>query len=86
MRNNSFGRGQYKALAQKEGENLREFARRVRGTGMLVYANMDAEQRDEQFRERFIEKMSNPELLEVLLRENNSKFGGQLIERLIWRL
>ena len=41
-----------------------------------MYANVDAEQRDEQFRlsERFVEGLSNSELLEVLLREDNRTF------------
>ena len=41
---------------------------------MFVYANVDAEQRDEQFRERFIEGLSNPEFFEVILREDNRTF------------
>ena len=41
---------------------------------MLVYANTNAEQRGEQFRERFIKGLSNPYLLEVLLREDNRTF------------
>ena len=59
---------------KKGDESLRDFARRVRNTGMLVYAKVDAEQRDELFRERFVESLSNPELLEVLLREDNRTF------------
>ena len=71
LRNDRRGRSEFEALAQKGDESLRDFARRVRNTGMLVYANVDAEQRDELFRERFVEGLSNPELLEVLLREDN---------------
>ena len=74
LRNDRFGRGEFEALAQKEGESLREFARRVRGTGTLVYANMDADQRDEQFTERFIEGLADSDLLKVLLRENTGTF------------
>ena len=78
LRNDRRGRSEFEALAQKEDESLRDFARRVRNTGMLVYANVDAEQRDEQFRERFIEGLSNPDLLEVLLREDNRTFRETL--------
>ena len=74
LRNDLRGRSEFEAVAQKEGESLRDFARRVRNTGMLVYANVVAEQRDEQLRERFIEGLSNPDLLEVLLREDNRTF------------
>ena len=41
---------------------------------MLVYHNVDAEKRDELFRERFREGLYNPELLDVLLRENTRSF------------
>ena len=49
---------------------------------MLVYANKNVEQRDEQFRERFIEGLSNPDLLEVLLREDNKTFR-ETVERAV---
>ena len=74
MRNDRFGRNEFEALTQKGGESLRDFARRVRSTGMLMYANTNAEQRDEQFRERFIEGLSNVEQTEALLREDNMAF------------
>ena len=74
MRNDRRGRSALEALTQKGSQSLRDFARRVRSTGMLVYAKKNAEQRDEQFRERFIEGLSNPDLLEVLLREDNRTF------------
>ena len=45
-------------------------------------AIINAEQRDEQFRERFIEGFSNPELLEVLLRKNNRTFR-ETVERAV---
>ena len=41
---------------------------------MLVYANVDAEHRDEQYRARFIEGLNNAELIGVLLREGNTTF------------
>ena len=47
---------------------------------MMTYANTNAEQRDEQFRERFIEGLSNPDQLEVLLREDNRIFR-ETVER-----
>ena len=61
-------------MAQKEFENLGDVARRVRSKGMLVYNNVDAEQRAEQFRERFIEDLHCPEILEVLFREDTRTF------------
>ena len=82
LRNDRRGRKEVEALTQKGGESLRDFARRVRGTGMLVYANKNAEQRDEQFRERFLEGLSNPDLLEVLLREDNRTFR-ETVERAV---
>ena len=74
LRNDRMGRSEFKALVQKEGESLRDFARRVRSVGTQVFANLNAEQRDEQFRERFIEGLFDPELLEVLLREDSRSF------------
>ena len=41
---------------------------------MLVYANVNGKKRDEQFRERFIEGLNNAELIEVLLREDDTTF------------
>ena len=82
LRNDRVGRSEFEALAQKSDESLRDFARRVRSTGRLVFANKNAEQRDEQFRERFIEGLSNPDLLEVLLREDNRTFR-ETVERAV---
>ena len=73
LRYDRMGR-RYKALVQKEGENLRDFARRVRSVGMQVFRTLEAEQWDEQFRERFIEGLSDPNLLEVMLREDTTSF------------
>ena len=67
LQNNQRGKSEFEALTQKGAESLRDFARKVRSTGMLVYANINAEQQDEQFGERFIEGLSNPDVLEVLL-------------------
>ena len=82
LRNDRRGRSEFEALTEKGNESLRDSARRVRSTGMLVYANKNAEQRDEQVRERFIEGLSNPDILEVLFREDNRTFKKQLRERL----
>ena len=68
------GRSEIEALAQKEGESLSDVARRVRSTGMLVYHNVDAEERDELFRESFLEGWYNPERLDVSLRKNTRTF------------
>ena len=43
LRNDRRGRSEFKALSQKGCESLRDFARRVRSTGMLVYANKNVE-------------------------------------------
>ena len=82
LRNDRFGRGEFEALAQKQGESLREIARRVRGTGTLVHANMEADQQDEQFTERFIERLADPDLLKVLLREHTGTFT-EIVNRAI---
>ena len=82
LRNDRRGRSEFEPLTQKGGESLRDFARRVRSTGMLVYANKNAEQRDELFRERFIDGLSNPDLLEILLREDNRTFT-ETVERAV---
>ena len=74
LRNDRMGRSEFKALAQKEGEGLRDFARRVRSVGSQVFATLEAEQRDEHFRERFIEGLADSDLLEVLLREDPRSF------------
>ena len=74
LQNDRFGRSEFEALAQKRDESLRDFARRVLSTGMLLFTNTDAEQQDEQFRERFTEGLNDAKLIEVLLRENNMTF------------
>ena len=82
LQNDRKSRSESEALTQKGGESFRDFARKVRSTGMLVYANINTEQRDEQFRERFIEGLSNPDQLEVLLREDNRTFR-EAVERAV---
>ena len=47
LQNDRKRRSEFKEMAQEGSESLRDFARRVRNNGMLVYAAMDAEQRDE---------------------------------------
>ena len=75
-------RSEFESLTQKRSESIRDFARRVRSTGMLVYANKNAGERDELFRERFIGGLSYPDLLEMLLREDNRTFR-ETIERAV---
>ena len=76
MRNDRAGRNGLKSLVQKECESLREFARRVRSLGMLVFGHLDADQRDELFRERFLDRLLDSDLLGVLLREPTRGFVG----------
>ena len=75
-RNDRAGRNEFKCLVQKESEPLREFARRVRNLGLLVFGHQEADQRDELFRERFLDGLSDSDLLEVLLRERTRGFVG----------
>ena len=73
-RNDRAGRNEFKSLVQKESESLREFARRVRSLGMLVFGHLEADQRDELFRDRFLDGLLDSDLLEVLLRERTRGF------------
>ena len=75
MRNDRSGRYEFKALAQKEGESLREVARRVRSIGSLVFAHRDVDERDERLREQFLEGLSDPDIFETLLREEVRSFS-----------
>ena len=75
-RNDRAGRNEFKSLVQKESEPLREFARRVRNLGLLVFGHQEADQRDELFRERFLDGLSDSDLLGVLLRERTRGFVG----------
>ena len=75
-RNNRAGRNEFQSLFQKESDPLKEFARRVRKWGLLVFGHQEADQRDELFRERFLEGLSDSDLLEVLLRERTRGFVG----------
>ena len=54
-----------------------DFARRVRSLGTQVFATLHAEQEqpNKQLRERFIEGLSDPELVEVLLEEDSRSFS-----------
>ena len=79
-RNNRAGRNDFKSLSQKEGETLREFARRVRSMGVLVFAHLDLDERDEHLRDQFLDGLKDPQLSETLLREETRSFA-QTIER-----
>ena len=63
-----------------EGETLREFARRVRSMGVLVFAHLDLGERDEHLRDQFLDGLKDPQLSETLLREETRSFA-QTIER-----
>ena len=66
---------EFEVLAQTDSESLRDFARIVWNTSIIVYANVVAGQRDERFQECFLGCLSNAELLDVLFREVNSTFS-----------
>ena len=76
MRNERAGRNRFKSLVQKECESLGEFVRCIRSLGTQVFGHQEADQRDELFRERFLDGLLDSDLLEVLLREPTRGFVG----------
>ena len=76
MRNDRLGKAEFRKLRQRPEETLREFARRVRNIGKIAYSEKDPNTRDELFREKFLEGLSDVQLEVQLLKENPQTFGG----------
>ena len=75
MRNDRLGKAEFRKLRQQPEETLREFARRVRNIGKIAYSEKDPNTRDELFREKFLEGLSDVQLEVQLLKENPQTFG-----------
>ena len=75
IRNNRAERNDFESFVQKENETFREFARRVRSMGSLVFTNLEMDERKELLRDRFLEGLRDPELLEKLLLEEARNFA-----------
>ena len=82
MRNDRLGKAEFRKLRQRSEETLREFARRVRNIGKIVYSEKDPNTRDELFREKFLEGLSDVQLEVQLLKENPQTFGD-LVNRAV---
>ena len=80
IRNNRAGQIEFRSLIRKDDETLREFARRVRSMGSLVFAHRDVDEQDELLRERFVVALNHPEVLETLLREEARSFSEMVIK------
>ena len=59
----------------EEGEDLRDFARRVRSLGEVANTNLGAQTRDDMNREQFTDGLCDFELQELLLREDLEIFN-----------
>ena len=82
MRNDRLGKAEFRKLRQQPEETLREFARRVRNIGKIAYSEKDPNTRDELFREKFLEGLSDVQLEVQLLKENPQTFGD-LVNRAV---
>ena len=82
MRNDRLGKAEFRKLRQRPEETLREFARRVRNIGKIAYSEKDPNTRDELFREKFLEGLSDVQLEVQLLKENPQTFGD-LVNRAV---
>ena len=80
MRNDRLGKAEFRSLRQHPEETLREFARRVRNIGKIAYSEKDPDTKDELFREKFLEGLSDGQLEAQLLKENPRTFG-ELVNR-----
>ena len=67
---------------RKKARFLREIAHRVRNIGSLVFAHRDVDEQDELLPERFLEGLSDPDILETLLREEVRSFS-EMVSRAI---
>ena len=68
IRNNRAGGNEFQSFVQNEDESLREFVHKVRSTCSLVFTNRDVDEQNEPLRDRFLEGLRDPEILETLLR------------------
>ena len=82
MRNDRLGKAEFRNLRQRPEETLREFGRRVRNIGKIAYPEKDPNTRDELFREKFLEGLSDVQLEVQLLKENPQTFGD-LVNRAV---
>ena len=82
MRNDRLGKAEFRNLRQRPEETLREFGRRVRNIGKIAYSEKDPNTRDELFREKFLEGLSDVQLEVQLLKENPQTFGD-LVNRAV---
>ena len=82
MRNDRLGKAEFRKLRQQPEETLREFARRVRNIGKIAYSEKDPNTRDELFREKFLEGLSDVQLEVQLLKENPQTIGD-LVNRAV---
>ena len=82
MRNDRLGKAEFRKLRQGPEETLREFGRRVRNIGKIAYSEKDPNARDELFREKFLEGLSDVHLEVQLLKENAQTFGD-LVNRAV---
>ena len=78
FRNLRTARAEFKGLFQGEREGIREFSRRVRSVGEIANSNMNANIRDDMCREQFIEGLYDPEIQELLQREDPPNLADAL--------
>ena len=67
-------RAEFKALMQSDKEETREFSRRVRALGDIAHTHMNALSLDDMNREQFIDGLFDPDIYELLLREDPQTF------------
>ena len=75
MRNDRLGKAEFRNVRQRPEETLREFGRRVRNIGKIAYSEKDPNTRDELFREKFLEGLSDVQLKFQLLKESHKHLG-----------
>ena len=78
FRNARTARTEFKNLVQGEREGFREFARRVRTMGEIANTNVEHNVRDDMNREQFIDGLYDPEIQELLLREDPETFNDAI--------
>ena len=73
-RNERVSRGEFKSLFQGAEETLSEFARRIRNVGNSAYPEVAPRQRDDFFREQFLEGLHDMDIQVELLKEPEQDF------------